>query len=377
MKRPRTGAGHGWSCIPEELLDEISGHLSTDADLLHIHQVCAHWRACTSPPAAFRPWIVGRRTAWSRLPTTQADYSLWLPRRLFQRKVEIGAAPAGLPYCRGASRGWLALSDRAQAATRLVLWDPISGTEIPLPPLGSLVQVYLSGDPLASPDWMAVASQRYGNEGATQTFFWRPGDAAWSFLSERRTGAIGSIAFHGGRIFYLDRMRILAICDLNLGAAGVQMRYLGNSMNRLCRCDRFHIVDGAYMVVCAGELLLVVLRNDRGHPLFCEIYKLVWRPDSEVLLEPGERVWDLGEHSLFLGRGESFALSAKEFPTVKRNHVYGLHHVWTHSRKDWAFVFDLGSAALKEIPYPQELREDGTNWWPIFWFCLRTPFVKQ
>jgi len=138
MKRLRTtaGGGSGWSALPGDLLEQISGYLSTDADRLHIHQVCAPWRACTPSPTAFRPWILARWTARSPPPApSSCNYSVWLPRCHLQQEVPIGAPPAGAPYCCGASRGWLALTDNASSPTRLVLWDPASGAEVRLPPL--------------------------------------------------------------------------------------------------------------------------------------------------------------------------------------------------------------------------------------------------
>ena len=137
MKRPRlslhttAGGGSDWSSLPGDLLEQISGYLSTDADHLHIHQVCAPWRACIPSPSAFRPWILARWTARSPPPApSSCNYSVWLPRRHLQREVGIGA-----PHSRGASRGWLALTDNACSSTRLVLWDPASGAEVRLPPL--------------------------------------------------------------------------------------------------------------------------------------------------------------------------------------------------------------------------------------------------
>lgn len=59
-------------------------------------------------------------------------------------------------------------------------------------------------------------------------------------------------------------------------------------MDWLCTCDRFHGVAGAHMVSYAGDLLLVVLRKDSGHPPFAEIYKL------QPKLEPG-RPLELGD----------------------------------------------------------------------------------
>ncbi|GJM91253.1 hypothetical protein PR202_ga07612 [Eleusine coracana subsp. coracana] len=91
---------------------------------------------------------------WSR-PTVPGDprYSVWLPRRLLQQKVDIGGPPAGLLFFRGTPRGWLALVGDAEcpAPTLLVLWEPASGAEVPLLSLSVVAQVFLSGDPLASP----------------------------------------------------------------------------------------------------------------------------------------------------------------------------------------------------------------------------------
>lgn len=389
MKRPRmcvpmaTGGGSSWSSLPGDLLEQISHHLSTDADHLHIHQVCAHWRASTSPPTAFRPWVVARRMGQSSRLPSPVRYSVWqLPRRGgLQDEVEIRDPPAGLPYCLGASRGWLALADSTRSPTRLVLWDPASGAELRLPPLGHLVQVFLSGDPLASPpsDWVAVATQFYGNQVAHKSFFWRPGDAAWSVLSEQATAGIETVAFHGGRVYYMDWRWVLVVCDISLAPPLVWPMNMSRPMFRRCSCQRYHGVRGAQMVTCAGELLLVILRVAGGHPSFAEVYKTEWTPEN--MLELRDRVTDLGDHSLFLGRAESFALSAREYPAIKRNHVYGLAlqaRCGDSTLTECAYVYDLSSDTLKEIQHPKELREDGTKIWrPLYWLCLRSSYKKN
>ncbi|CAD6254962.1 unnamed protein product [Miscanthus lutarioriparius] len=181
----------------------------------------------------------------------------------------------GFPYCFGLSRGWLALADSVRSPTRLVLWDPASGAELRLPPLGDLVQVFLSGDPLASPssDWVAVGTQLYGNQGAQKSFWRRPGDAAWSVLSERGTAGIETVAFHGGRVYYMDWRWVLVVFDISLAPPApapprVWLMNISQPMFRRCSCQRYHGVRGAQMVTCAGELLLVILRVEGGHPSF-------------------------------------------------------------------------------------------------------------
>ncbi|KAL6641343.1 hypothetical protein ACP70R_019524 [Stipagrostis hirtigluma subsp. patula] len=374
-------AAAGWSSLPADLLQQVYGRLTFERDLLHLRQVCAHWRASTHlrPVAPYRPWVVASRAKPSRVGPL-GEYSLWLPRGL--RHVQIAGLP-GLPYCCGTPRGWFALADDEQSPTRLVLWEPCSGTEIPLPCLNRIIQVFLTGDPLDSSDWMAVGTQ-LRDELDHNLFFWRPGDAAWSTVAEVYTcERLHNVAFLGGKMYCIDFLKRLAIYDLNLGTAFPPVlllrTYTAHLLNLLCnprRCGKkLHGTRAAHLVTCNGELLLVVLFYD-GHPSFAEVYK----PDlTGRRLELGERVADLGGFSLFLGRGDAFALSAQEFPAIKRNCVYYAAHYRNVQKKDWVLVFDLESDVLEEFPFPPEHKEDpAKEWWPISWFCPKRPiFLKE
>ncbi|KAG2604622.1 uncharacterized protein LOC120671118 [Panicum virgatum] len=364
----------GWSSLPADLLQDISHRLSSDADHLYIYQVCTHWRASTSPLAACRPWVVAGGARRRGFMPPIGDYSLRLPRRGAQR-MEVGAPPAGLPYCCGASRGWLALVDDDQSPTRLVLWEPLSNTEVPLPCLSPLTRIFLSDDPLASPNWIAVAAQPKGPIGQT-THLWRPGDAAWTMMYEQGTFAIESMVFHQGKAYYIDAERNIVICDFNTGAdlppECTRLHNVCSVVNRLCRCDRLHLVRGTHLVACNGELLLVVLHIGR-HPSPAEVYKPEWTPNHSMELR--ERVMDLGYYSLFVGRGDTFALSAKDFPMIKRNCVYCMDRF--QQNRYWISVFHLVSGVVEDIPYPMELKEDSTNWRPRAWFCPRAPLLMQ
>ncbi|CAL5037183.1 unnamed protein product [Urochloa decumbens] len=359
-------AGGGWSSLPADLLTDISGRLSSDADHLHIHQVCTHWRASTSRPAACRPWVVTGRGRSGLEPI--GEYSLRLPRG-GARKLEVAAAPAGLPYCCGASRGWLALVDDAQSPTRLVLWEPLSSTEISLPCLSPLTRIFISDDPLTSSDWIAIAAQIKGEIGQ-KTLFWRPGDATWTMLYEPGTCQIDTLVFNEGKAYYIDTMRNIIICDFNTGSVPsprcTRIFHACTVVNKLCRCHRLHPARGVHLVVCKGELLLVVLYLG-SHPWPAEVYKPVWTPNQR--LELHERVRDLGDHSLFVSRGDAFALSAKEFPAIKRNCIYSADIPW--NKAYWISVFNLDSDVVEEIPYPDNILG------PYAWFCPRKPFLKQ
>jgi hypothetical protein len=135
------------------------------------------------------------------------DCSLRLPRRGAPR-LDAGDPPAGLPYCCGTS-----LVDDQRFPTQLVLWDPISNTQIPLPCLSPLSRVFLSGDPLTSSNWAAIATQLKGLIGQT-ALVWRPGDAAWTMMYENGTYEIKAMTFHDGKAYYIDCEKNIIICDL-------------------------------------------------------------------------------------------------------------------------------------------------------------------
>ncbi|PUZ61908.1 LOW QUALITY PROTEIN: hypothetical protein GQ55_4G315500 [Panicum hallii var. hallii] len=277
---------------------EISRRLSSDADHLYIHQVCTHWRASTSPLVVYRPWVVsGRARRRGLIPT--GDYSLHLPRRGAQR-MEVGAPPAGFLYCYGTSWGWLSLVDDDRCPTRLVLWEPLSNTEIALPCPSPLTRIFLSDDPLVLSNWIAIATQLKGLIGQ-KTLLWRPGDADWTMMYEEGTFEIDTIAFLEGKAYYIDVQRNVVICDLNTGTDPsadpspkcTRIYNVCSVVKRLCRCDRLHLVRGP-PTACNGELLLEVFRLG-SHPSLAEVYKIQWTLDLHVELH--ERVMD----SLFVG----------------------------------------------------------------------------
>ncbi|CAL5044183.1 unnamed protein product [Urochloa decumbens] len=323
-------AGGGWSSLSVDLLELISGWAASGADRLHIHQVCTHWRASTSPPRRL-PWVVAGHPGSGLYPIR--DYSLRLPVGSAPR-ADVGALPAGLPYCCGTSQGGIALVDHYRYPTRLVLWEPLSQYRDPL----------------------AVSGIHHPN---------RP---------LRGADEINTVVFHEGKAYYIDIMGTIAIRDLSSGAGpeSIQFFYGFNVLPRLCGCDPHHQQRGVHLVTCNGELLVVVLYQG-SHPSPAEVYKPVWAPNQR--LELHERVMNLGDHSLFVGRGDAFALSAKEFPAIKRNCIYYADKL--RHKGYWISVFHLDSDVVEEIPYPEELKEDTTDWMPHAWFCPRTPLLRQ
>ncbi|CAL5025053.1 unnamed protein product [Urochloa decumbens] len=401
-----------WSSLPAELIENISDLLSADTDTIHIHQVCSHWRASTAPLAAPRPWVVAGRPHGGPLPKRTLRpvgcYSLWLPRGRGRVPVCLRrrGAPQNLPdCCVGTPRGWLALTteeDAPAAASRLVLWEPISRSEISLPYLRDAVQVFLSADPLDSPPgWMALATRRSRGclADGNRLAYWRPGDAAWADLAGGHSMCpVNSVAFHRGRLYFTAVNGGLFGYDLNnLGGAAspapperaLFFNTTGMFNSSVCDCCQFHPVRAVHVVACGGDLLLVAFGQRIGTHRRGGVVR-VYRPDllhagdeaaaaamSRRVVEAWERVSDLGEYSLFLGRGDAFALSADAFPGIERNRVYYVEHDRQCQLRYWNSVFDLSSNACEQVRYPVEHRDDGSQWWPFTWFCPRRPFLDR
>ncbi|CAL5070454.1 unnamed protein product [Urochloa decumbens] len=372
-----------WSSLPAELIEDISDLLSADTDRIHIHQVCSHWRASTAPLAAPRPWVVAGppgRPHGGPLPKRTlrpvGRYSLWLPRGRVPVCLRRRGPPQNLPdCCVGTPRGWMALTteeDAPAAVSRLVLWEPVSRSEIPLPYLRDAVQ--------------ALA-------------YWRPGDAAWAQLTGGHSMCpVNRVAFHRGRLYFTVVNGGLFGYDLNnlLGAASpapperaLFFNTTGMFNSSVCDCCQFHPVRAVHVVACGGDLLLVAFGERIGAHRRGGVVR-VYRPaflhageeaaaarTRRRVVEPGKVVRDLGEYSLFLGRGDAFALSADAFPGIERNRVYYVEHDRQCHLRYWISVFDLSSNACEQVRYPVEHKDDGSHWWPFTWFCPRRPFLDR
>ncbi|KAJ1272651.1 hypothetical protein BS78_06G219600 [Paspalum vaginatum] len=360
----------GWASLPADLLREISGRLSTDGDHLRIHHVCAHWRASTPLPAGSLCIVASRPWPWKdRYPV--GLYSMWHVKGE-QRVRGFPDPPAGVPWCCGMSRGWLALSDYAKWPTRLLLWDPSSGAEVPLPPppRPSILQVFLAEDPLASPHWMAIATL----EDSGSLLFWRPGDKSWRPVMDGRQNiatSVDNIAFHNGKAFVSSCSNRLLVYDLNLGTTSPPMFVRQLYVDTVVRLSSAQCRSYPYVraVACNGYLLVVML-DDASSPSFAEVYMAVgWIPlgRRDRRLRLGSKVTDLGGYSLFLGRGDTLALRADDLLGIKGNHVYVLPQQQANS--NWLCTFDLESGVHR--------KEAGNGLWPYSWFCLKRPFFEK
>jgi len=94
-----------------DLVRLVSDCLTSERDLLHVRQVCTHWRPGLRPSACrtlYRPWVVATTRVCLAKPVQRqvpvGDYSLWLFCGL--TRIQL-AGPPGLPYCFGHA-AWVA-----------------------------------------------------------------------------------------------------------------------------------------------------------------------------------------------------------------------------------------------------------------------------
>uniref|UniRef100_A0A0E0EZY7 KIB1-4 beta-propeller domain-containing protein n=1 Tax=Oryza meridionalis TaxID=40149 RepID=A0A0E0EZY7_9ORYZ len=255
-------AESGWQWLLPELLEEIAGRLVTEADHVHMHQVCAHWRASIALPSATRrPWLVAAIRPWRRTSPVGA-YSVWHLDGVGRVGLRGASPPAGVPRCCGMPRGWLALTDDDELPTRLVLWDPTSGAEVELPPLRSVLQVFLSGDPLSSPP----SQQNVPRADSQKTYLWRPGDASWSLMTPPRpnysTSRIESVAFHDGKLIFVDWQQLLSSTTSTPSPPGRRHRRFSGRYTSAIR--EFHVLRNIMRgkeLAAAGPILGCVSRG--------------------------------------------------------------------------------------------------------------------
>ena len=166
---------------------------------------------------------------------------------------------------------------------------------------------------------------------------------------EYPNGRIEGAAFHQGR-FYISTMKMtLVIFDLQQHPPR-RLRHISLYAPLQVRYPRprgFPGLPRPHAVACNNQMLLVMVY--RGGPSRAVVLAEVHRPDdwdADRLDLRGEKLTDLGDYSLFLGRGDTLALSAKDFPAIRRNCVYFVEHD-TYKHEQWLVVFDLGSNALE------------------------------
>ncbi|PUZ38622.1 hypothetical protein GQ55_9G211900 [Panicum hallii var. hallii] len=347
-----------WASLERGLLHDVFTRLPVDADAASFRHVCRGWRAAAGPgtPVA-GPWFALRSAADGRRAFVRPAR-----RRRRVRPVRLDAAAAGgekkAPACvRGASRGWLAVDDGG----RLLLRDPVSRAEVPLPdfddPDYKLTDIFLSDDPLvAAGRWTAFAFFK-----DTGPFYW-----GLEFFRGRAYVLIG---------VYRDK---LAICDVDTRRLIVSPVSLQ------------HLIEWGWdiqvcLVECGGDLLVVVVshhehtrssycvRRRRARRFVVRVVKVHFAGEGGAMPVAVSNVAHTRDYALFVApHGHAFALPASGFPAVRRSCVYHFATKITTKSVSGMVITDLTDRnrnhhkPLRKLPFAGQ-------WYPLSWLSPRCP----
>ncbi|KAG2548444.1 hypothetical protein PVAP13_9KG187110 [Panicum virgatum] len=345
-----------WASLERGLLHDVFTRLPVDADAASFRHVCRGWRAAAGPGAPVAgPWFALRSAADGR----RAFVRLARRRRRL-RPVSLDAAGAGGACVRGASRGWLAVDD---GGGRLLLRDPVSRAEVPLPAFGDpdyqLTDIFLSDDPLAAAGrWAAFAFFK-----DTGPFYW-----GLEFFRGRAYVLIG---------VYRDK---LAICDVDarrLIVSPVSLRHLTEREWDTQVC----------LVACGGDLLVVaVSQREHARPSCCavrrrrartfavRVVRVHFAGEGGAMPVAVSNVAHTRDYALFVApHGHAFALPASGFPAVRRSCVYHFATKITTRNVSGMVITDLTDRnrhhrkpLLRKLPFAGQ-------WRPLSWFSPRCP----
>lgn len=397
-----------WASLERGVLRDIFLRLPRDDDSVSFRLVCHGWHdAAGAGTPVPRPWFI-----LNRVDDDEPSHAFVRPvdRRRHTRVSLILMDSAAInvewpPACvRGTSRGWLAVEE----GDRLLLRDPISGAEIPLPAFDAgyqMFDVFLSDDPLAAPgSWTAFAFFRWDdvfthNPGDVLAFC-RPGDAEWARVDPADDDGLGP-AFqfplqqtrrrYRGLEFIRGRPYVLLAKTSTLTVCDVEARRLVASSVRIFKPPGAEWGWQECLVERGGDLLVVQVEQHAQHtfpwycPWYClgshrlerrtaryfaRMFKIVFDKDGSGVPVAAQAVASAGDYAVFVApQGHAFALPAKGFPAVRADCVY-FFAVNNVRSVQGMVVIDLRADPKRRDKIVRKLPLAG-NWRILSWFCPR------
>ncbi|KAM0933494.1 hypothetical protein DsansV1_C35g0229521 [Dioscorea sansibarensis] len=369
-------------------------------DHLRLSCVCRHYLLARSlnlsSPAPSSPWLIlpGRTPSTLKfLPQAKTTpYETTIPSPFIRRRLFIGS-----------SDGWLVTISCNPSSLDLHLLNPLTGTQLPLPPIHTLpfvtsiphkaksvkyhitnhrtfdhhsfMHYFFSKAAISTKDNFTVVLAHPKHSGATLCYT-RPDLPRWiSFVTPYDQCAIDLL--HDNGFFYaLTSFGNIIICS-------------PSSTTRLLSIQGpLHLMRpslGFIVKSLQGDLIMAVRRlhisdNDDVHlhdfkTCMFAVYRI--EVHANKAQKRWKRVSDLADHCLFLGANESIALSAFKHPELQENCIYFTEaNVWNTrpvsckqpGRCDLG-VYNLRDGSIKPLFYPSTL-----TWPRPIWF---TPHVEE
>lgn len=317
--------------LPEELIDLFLKRLLCVQDLVRSGAVCKSWRSSVlqirkkQKQPCFAPCLMltddetdmQNLRSFSCLSTKQ-EFTIQLPNIRDRR-------------CWGSPFGWLVTFGLDLS---IHLLNPFSGVRLSLPHQSTLEHQYkrtvepefirqnlarkfvLSSSPSLTLTGIVIAIC----DPVGRLYFARPGDETWTSIETPRNWHVDAIFFKG-KIYTVNLIGILTVCDIDIDAPHPKGSVIGSSpYPNYTKCK-------VYLVEMCEELHLVVRKikytEDKFDPS-CDHYTTksfcVYRFDFQT--KSWIEVASLGDHALFVGSSTSFVISTLDFPEFKRNAIY-------------------------------------------------------
>ncbi|KAK3153071.1 hypothetical protein QOZ80_2BG0167250 [Eleusine coracana subsp. coracana] len=382
-----------WASLERGLLHDIFTRLPADADVDSFRHVCHHWRvAAVAGAPVSRPWFVLSRPS---VNGTVATHAYIQPAQRHGRsriraihKEDVTTIKEEWAPSQGSSRGWVAVSE---GENNLLLRDPISRVEVPLPPIDPVCQlfsIFLSDDPLDAPTEFTAFGFFKRTDSPYQRHllaFCRSSDGEWTRIDAdadepEQIWYFQGLEFFRGRAYVLLRNYSVAVVDVDA------RRLVLSTVNLSYPCHNLLYTQES-LVEADGDLLFVQVRQtfvekaSRSPCCIRRSYDLKFLAtvtkielDADGMPVQLSDIVEIGDYAYFLGgQGHAFALRACGFPAIKAECVYHFSTYCTTSVPRM-IVSDLlqqpqRHEIVRKFPLAGPRR-------PVSWFCPRRPILN-
>ncbi|CAI0407758.1 unnamed protein product [Linum tenue] len=403
-----------WSELTEDLLCTIGRRLITLQDLIRARAVCPSWRRALLAEQQRRfpstQWLMlphctskfmNRTAAAAMIGCKGSDNCRCFYDAAAQQfhHIEFPPGSHNRATCRGSAFGWLFMTGQTPCIS---LINPLTGAEIPLPPITSfpgviayrpekvgleyllladdgftmaygkkyieksyICKVAMSAEPTAAEDCTVMAI-RFNDD--YRLAICNPKAESWTLLSDRGI-AFQDVVFWKGQFHILDFYARLMVCDLSVPHRPKLSLVLDLPYHR-----QITALDH-YLVVCPAAL-----GGGRERTYWTSEFRVF-----ELNEEEGggwDKVESIGDFALFLGSNTPAFVSTLDRPGLARNSIYFTDNLSEcHSKNSSGHdmgIYDLATGAVQPLYCTASLHKNPLliSPWPVWFFPSSTTTVN-
>lgn len=373
-----------WSSIQGDMLEEISKHLNSRTEILHLRAVCSSWRSLVPiPPNNFMPG-----GSPLKLPFPISPNETIHPKRkghfLLRESTIFCVEPLRRIYsARKATRNWFVKIEESESR-KVILKDPFSNLTIKTSRVPKVLDVLDYRVREVGKEYhlelieteecprvrfnemqcivtkkIVVGQEKDGRfvvmaiQGNRKLGMWKMGEVRWEAIDKGVEGLrFKDIAFRKGRFYAVDSKGLIIAID----SSSLDITIVAPRIHKDCHpyCRLF-----SYLVKSRGDLFLVNKHNGVGFDLpHLKVYKL-----NEELCK-WVSVYNLGDQAMFIVDGFSYSVSGRDFHGCKENSIYFMDDCFNGLTDDYC-LFDFSKHTTQ--PLTSVLGYSKLFWPPPTW----------